>query len=133
MRNKSYAGQQAGVIVQKENGNLENRIGALVLSEEKLVGGWAKVFVKGYEQPIESSVSFEEYVGKKSDGTVNSQWTNKPATMIRKVALVQALREAFPEELQGLYAAEEMGINESELSTEPIDITPPEQPADPLA
>jgi hypothetical protein len=29
--------------------------------------------------------------------------------MIRKVALVQALREAFPEDLAGMYAAEEVG------------------------
>ena len=49
-----------------------------------------------------------EYIGRKSDGTVNSQWAVKPATMIRKVAKMQALREAFPEDLQGLYAAEEV-------------------------
>ena len=136
MRNKTYSGQQAGVIVQKEDGSLENRIGALVLKEETLVGGWSKVYVKGYEHPIESSVSYDEYVGTKSDGSVNAQWSKKPATMIRKVALVQALREAFPEELQGLYVAEEMGVDESVLNTEPIDITPtePEQPVgDPLA
>ena len=29
--------------------------------------------------------------------------------MIRKVALVQALREAFPEDYAGLYSPEEMG------------------------
>ena len=30
---------------------------------------------------------------------MNGQWSGKPATMIRKVALVQALREAFPARL----------------------------------
>lgn len=36
-----------------------------------------------------------------------------PAIMIRKVALVQALREAFPDDLSQLYAAEEMGSDPS--------------------
>ena len=36
----------------------------------------------------------------------------KPATMIRKVAIVQALREAFPQSMSGMYVAEEMGAEE---------------------
>ena len=40
--------------------------------------------------------------------------------MITKVAIVQALREAFIEELSGMYEAEEMGVNESELDNTPI-------------
>ena len=45
---------------------------------------------------------------------MNQQWSKKPATMIRKVALVQALREAFPANLGGMYAAEEVGREEPE-------------------
>lgn len=125
-RNKSYAGQQAGVIVQKETGELENRIGTLVLKDEILVGGWAKVYVKGYEIPIEITVSYDEYVGTKSNGEVNSQWHKKPATMIRKVALVQGLREAFPEDFQGMYSQEEIDIDDSLISDVPIEIEQPE-------
>ena len=117
-RNKDYAGQQAGVVVQKKDGTLENRIGALVLKDETLVGGWAKVYIKGYEVPTEISVSLDEYIGLKKDGEVNSQWSKKPATMIRKVALVQALREAFPEDFAGLYSAEEVDVDQ------PLDETP---------
>lgn len=113
-RNKDYAGQQAGIIVQKEDGTIENRIGTLRLQDETIVGGWAKVYIKGYEVPTEITVSFDEYVGTKKDGEINSQWSKKPATMIRKVALVQALREAFPEDFQGLYSAEEMDVDEPE-------------------
>lgn len=119
-RNKDYAGQQAGVVVQKKDSTLENRVGALVLEDEKLVGGWAKVFIKGYEVPTEISVSLAEYIGTKKDGEVNSQWSKKPATMIRKVALVQAMREAFPEDFAGLYAQEEIEI-EQPLDETPID------------
>ena len=61
--------------------------------------------------PTKCLVSLEEYIQKKKDGTVNSMWSSKPCTMIRKVAQSQALREAFPNELRGLYEKEEMGID----------------------
>lgn len=105
--NPNYKGKKAGIVVQKEDGTVEEREGTMVLPEEKLVGGWAKVFIKDKE-PEYQSVSFNEYAGRKKDGTINSQWSKKPATMIRKVAVVQALREAFPDRFQGLYAQEEM-------------------------
>lgn len=110
-RNENYAGNIAGIIVVGENGEIERRTGTFKLPDEDLVGGWAKVFIKGYEQPIENEVSLDEYIGKTKDGEVNSQWQRKPATMIRKVALVQALREAFPEELQAMYDAAEMNLD----------------------
>lgn len=119
-RSKNYKGQQAGVIVINRKSELESRIGALVLENEELVGGWAKVFIDGYEVPIENSVSFEEYAPRESNGEINSHWQKKPATMIRKVALVQALREAFPEELQGMYSQEEF----AEASALKLDTTP---------
>ena len=62
----------------------------------------------------------------KSDGTINGQWSRKPATMIRKVALTQALREAFPEDLGGMYASEEMGVDFAEEPLPPVQID--EQP-----
>lgn len=104
----SYAGKQAGVIVVTEKGELIEREGSLVLPKETLVGGWAKVFIKGHDAPEYAAVSLEEYIGRKKSGEVNSQWAKKPATMIRKVAVVQALREAFPDRFQGMYAQEEM-------------------------
>ena len=124
MRNPKYAGQQAGVVLfHEESGELEYRNGSLVMSGERIVGGWAKVYVKGYEVPIEAVVSYDEYVGTTKDGTVNSQWSKKPATMIRKVALVQALREAFPEDLGGLYSSEEMGVDFDETaSAAPVEV-----------
>ena len=136
MRNPKYAGQQAGVVIfHNESGELEYRTGSLVMEGEQLVGGWAKVFVKGYDVPIEVSVSYQEYVGTKNNGEVNSQWSKKPATMIRKVALVQALREAFPEDLGGLYASEEMNIDLDETAAAPVEIpqqdTAPEAPTNP--
>lgn len=124
MRNPKYEGQQAGVVIfHQESGELEYRPGSLMMEGEYLAGGWAKVFVKGYQVPIEAVVSYNEYVGVTKDGVVNSQWSKKPATMIRKVALVQALREAFPEDLGGMYDVSEMGVDFDEASAAaPVDI-----------
>lgn len=119
-RNENYAGNVAGIIVVTEDGEIERRTGTFKLKDEELVGGWAKVFIKGYEQPIENEVSLDEYIGKTRDGEINSQWQKKPATMIRKVALVQALREAFPEELQAMYDSAEMNLD-IELPTNEIE------------
>lgn len=135
MRNASFAGQQAGVVVQQvETGELEYRPGALVLEDEKLVGGWAKVFVKGYQEPIEAVVGLSEYVWTKKTGEVNEQWTKRPATMIRKVALMQALREAFPDDLAGMYDSSEMGVDLNESAMAPVDMDnlPPVVQAEPV-
>ena len=61
--------------------------------------------------------------------TVNSQWSKKPATMIRKVALVQALREAFPEDFGGMYSQEEVGVYD--LPESPVETSLDEQPVPP--
>lgn len=120
-RNANFRGMKAGVIVQDENtGDVTEREGTFYLKTEKIVGGFAKVFVEGRE-PYCATVAFDEYAGRKSNGELNSQWATKPATMIRKVALVQALREAFPEDFSQLYAAEEVGTTD-------IDETPVAMP-----
>lgn len=132
-RNKDYKGFEAGIIVSDGNGNIENRTGTFRLPDEHLVGGWAKVYVDGFSSPVESAVSLDEYIGLKKDGEVNGQWQKKPATMIRKVALVQALREAFPEDFQGMYSQEEVeDASDIILPSEPAQEAP-EVEYDPLS
>jgi phage recombination protein Bet len=113
--NPNYKGAKSGVIVVNLNKQIENREGTFVYAEggEKLVGGWARVHFKDDKEEVFNTVSLSEY------NTGKSLWASKPATMIRKVALVQALREAFPNALGQLYIAEEVGVDE-ELPTEPI-------------
>lgn len=131
-RNPNYAGKKAGIIVaNKENGAITEREGTVYIPEtEELIGGWAKVYIKGHAEPEYASVSYTEYVGRKSDGTINSQWATKPATMIRKVALVQALREAFPEDFGGLYSPEEMGNQAAVVLDDATPAQPVEIPAE---
>ncbi len=82
------------------------------------------VHVEGFKNPVSVTVDYSEYVGKKKDGTPTIMWKEKPKTMLRKVALVQALREAFPEDFGGMYSQEEINTINDNLPTEPINITP---------
>lgn len=108
--NPLFKGMQAGIIVQRGNA-IDQREGSAMYGDEMLLGGWCKVYVQGYDVPIYDSVSFNEYAARKSDGSLNAMWASKPATMIRKVAIVHALREAFPSDFQGLYDQSEMGLS----------------------
>lgn len=81
-RNKDYAGKQAGIIVKDlETGDVIEREGTFYQpGAEQILGGWAKVYIKGYERPEYAAVSFDEYAGKTKDGKLNSQWTTRPET-----------------------------------------------------
>lgn len=105
-RNKKYRGHEAGITVIGTDGKMHRREGSMLLKGETLVGGWAKVHLEGYECPIFEEVALSEYSAPDKYG--KNGWSKMPATMIRKVALCHALREAFPEDLGGLYGAEEM-------------------------
>lgn len=110
VRNPKYAGHKTG-ITANDAGNV--------------VSAWAEVYVSGYQVPIRCEVDFEEYCQyaynyETKQKKPNRFWSEKPKTMLKKVALVQALREAFPEDFGGLYSQEEMPIGERLLPTEPV-------------
>ncbi len=109
--NPHYNGMKSGIIVVNEQNEVIERKGTFKLDKEILVGGWAEVFRKDWGNSIYCSVSLSEAIQKKGDGKPNSNWTKQPATMIEKVAKVRALREAFVEDLGGMYEAEEMNVD----------------------
>lgn len=121
--NENYDGMDAGIIVVGLDGEIVYRKGTLKLPEEQIIGGYAEVWRKDRTHAFRIEVSFEEYAGRKKDGSLNSQWAKKPATMIRKVAVVQALREAFPQTFSGMYTAEEQGKVEEEYVPNMADMT----------
>lgn len=132
--NAKYNGMKSGIIVLNECGDVVERKGTFKLDSEQLVGGWAEVFRKDWGNSIYCSVSLAEAIQKKGNGEPNSNWSKQPATMIEKVAKVRALREAFVEDLGGMYEAEEMNvelpkeevmqpiIEEKESKNDPFDI-----------
>lgn len=109
MQHPKFRGFKAGVIIRRKDGIIEQE-GAFTLQGDILLGGWCEVFLDGYSTPIKTTVSMTEY------NKGQSSWNKIPATMIRKVALVQALREAFPDQLGGLYDESEMGVDLPEES-----------------
>jgi phage recombination protein Bet len=100
-----FDGYEAGIIIQHEDKTLERREGTFILKGEVLVGGWARIYRKDRKQPFVSEVALHEY------NTGKSLWLTKPATMIRKVSIVQGKREAFPSEFSGMYDQAEMGCD----------------------
>ncbi|CCO11603.2 phage recombination protein Bet [Carnobacterium maltaromaticum] len=101
--NPQYNGFEAGIIVERNN-ELIDLPGAIMLTGDAIKGGWAKVFRKDREYPILVKISFKEF----SKG--QSTWNQMPLTMIRKTALVNALREAFPDNLGAMYTEEEQQV-----------------------
>ena len=108
----SYDGFEAGIIVMVGDKPVQRPGSNPGINQ--LVGGWAKVYRKDKRVPTYAEVDFNEY------NTNKSGWAKMPATMIRKVALVQALRETFPQTFAGLYDASEMGVDlpEGDISKE---------------
>lgn len=96
-----YDGFKAGIIIERDGEELDLE-GSYARPSDKLVGGWAEVYRKDRKFPVVDRVGFDEY------DKGHSTWKAMPKTMIRKVALVQALREAFPDNLGGMYVEDEI-------------------------
>ncbi len=149
-RHPEYKGFEPGVIVSqpdKDGTIIKYNKGGIVLPGQTLLGGWAEVFRSDRDIPFRVEVQLEEYIGLKEiwapddqgrdkptgQFEPNKMWAGKKATMIRKVAVVQALREAFPQDLGGMIAAEELPYIDVTLPTYSLDkpapghIEPPRQ------
>jgi phage recombination protein Bet len=62
----------------------------------------------GLRFPYTASARWEEYAQLRNGKPLNL-WASHPHVMLAKCAEAQALRKAFPQDLSGLYAEEEMG------------------------
>lgn len=115
-----YDGFEAGLILQDDvAGEIYHREGSIIYEGETLLGGWAKTYRKDRSRPFYEEVSFSEY------DTQKSLWVTKPATMIRKVALVHTLREAFPATFGGLIDESEVPVD-AEASYREVENEQPE-------
>ena len=67
------------------------------------------VMRRGFQEPIWAVARFDGYAQRyKKTGDLMTMWSKMPDVMIAKCAEALALRRAFPAELSGLYAREEM-------------------------
>jgi phage recombination protein Bet len=106
---KEYDGHEAGIIVKDAAGNLKHEDGAFFVPSNnvELVGGWARIYRSDRKHPFYIAVNFKECAKMTRKGELNKFWDSMPATMIRKVALARALREAFPSRLGGMVTESE--------------------------
>lgn len=121
LQHPQYDGKETGVVlVNKNTGEIVERQGCIIPPGFELIGGWARVYRKDKKYPGYMSVGLSEAEQRKSDGQLNANWRDKPATMIEKVAKARALHEAF--------ADDEQGVSNGD-GDQVIDITPNADPA----
>jgi phage recombination protein Bet len=94
------------------------------------------VFHRDFDRPVVGIALFSEYAAKKKDGTLIGLWKKgeKPTIMIAKCAEALAFRKAFPNDLSGLYTAEEMSqadvkVIDAEVVAPQQTLPPPPTPA----
>ena len=121
-----YDGMEHGVIVVNRKGDIEKREGALYPHDKELVGGWCKVYRKDRRMPIYVERSF------KSMNKGQANWKSMPDVMIDKCAQAAALREAFPDELRGMYVTEEMETGQA-VPAEGVTVEPATTPTGQVA
>lgn len=120
-----YNGFRAGCIVLRNN-EIVYTNGAFILSTDKLLGGWAEVSRKDRDIPVRVELSMKEF--SKNQST----WRTMPATMIRKTAIVNALRETFPDTLGGMYTEDDNLKTDSHTQSVKHDVTPKKEKAQAL-
>lgn len=98
-----FNGLLSGIFVKTSDGKIEKRDGGILLDDELLVGSWCEVFRKDWDKPMYCSCSMNEIKQEK-----NQSWQKMPVTMAIKTATVRACRDAFPEDLGGLYEKDEI-------------------------
>jgi phage recombination protein Bet len=90
-----------------------------------------EIFRKDWSHSFIHEVYWEEAVQKKKDGNPTQFWAKQPRFQLRKVAMAQAFRLAFPDELGGLpYESAELPDNENatagtRLETKPAAVEKP--------
>jgi hypothetical protein len=80
-------------------------------------------------EPLWGVARWDSYVQTKKDGDVTAMWTQMGDVMIAKCAEMLALRKAFPMELSGLYAPEEMAQAENGRPPRAAQAKPATRPA----
>lgn len=106
-RNPSYRGKKSGIVIVRD-GKVIQKEGCCLYKvlNEVLIGGWCRVTRQREGSDVVEEVYREVALEEYNSGMSN--WKTKPATMIEKVAVSQCLREAFPNDYEGLYSEDEM-------------------------
>lgn len=66
------------------------------------------MYRKGVSHPVVFTARWAEFARYKKDGSLQSNWAGMPTVMLRKCAISNAIRQAFPDHVGSIYTPEEM-------------------------
>ena len=89
------------------------------------VAARATIYRHDFTHSLTAIASWESYAQTKRDGTLTPMWVKMGSLMLAKCAEALALRKAFPQDLSGLYTADEM----SQATNETVVDSQIEQPS----
>lgn len=124
-QNQLCKGWETGVIVLDKSKEITKRVGTLVLETDTLIGAYCTIEREGWKKPFEWTINLKDYLrtyrNKKTGKTeAMGNWAKMPAVMLVKCAMVSAVRNVFPESFGGMYDADEIGVDMSNV----VDVTP---------